>query len=523
MQDAANWTPDEKQLAGDLHRLRRCLDDAVPRLTAVPELVKVAEWLRPNDEGLARVLSTVRLAIASLPDSRKSTASALYGLTPRSEGLRVRERREQAIAEYEALFGTRPKYEAFRTGVERILITDLAKVLVQLIRESRTAPPSASVRSGMHHKRRVDDELASQVIDFIDNLVSPRLRLLSSQVESTCDWLYEELIGYLVDALAEQVIEYLSSTELGPAHLEPRRDGAHATRIVCHQASFIVSAGTRPARPYEVEVALSDTADARLTSAQQLVLSNEGRLVLVSFAVAPALTPIESIIAEKIRAILDAGDRAIEAFVVSQLAFDTTGAVARLYGLVRRCFTHELRETIRLFILDPRSGGGMHLDERASHETQQSLRADFGVDGLGPAEKLLRLAVARFPTSESVAAEIVPSMQTVVRSPLRIPSARSVGAIQSELFGSDLVLQPLLNSDHLWIEAGYPAALRSEIEPVLDRHRSTLAELARELDFGPALREPTGEAFDIAAARQRRLELFHKTFGHLIAGYPSAT
>jgi hypothetical protein len=527
------------QLAKDLNLLRNLLDTKIPRLTKIPDLVVVAAQLAPERQGISAVLATVLMAIESLPDGRGPVAKRLYGLTSDTESKTVRTRREAAIVEFEKLTNSSTTYEVFRTKIEKDLIEDLATSLDGLVNDPpptkeieqppSTAPPTVA---DARRRRRLLEELpepsvlaaeaSEDAFSLIDQMVSPRVQLLSSHVEGTCDWLYGELLNHLVDVLSESLSAFLTHNENGKHSftLEPRRTGAHAARVLSDSATFVVAAGTRIERPYEIELSITTDQQSALTATSQLLLSTEGRFVVASMALTSEVAPFEPWAEAVTRAILDSGDRAIEAFVVSQLAFDVTGAVARLYSLVRRYFPREVAETIRLFILDPQLGGGMHLDETARHASLGALRSDSGVEGIGPAEKLLRLAVARFPIADSVAAEIVPSMQTVVRSPLRIPSAHAVGAIQSELFTHELILHPLLNSDRLWIEAGYPARFRATIEPVLDQHRSIIAEHARELDFGPALQSPTGEAFDFAAARARR-DQFRRTFGHLIAGYPA--
>jgi len=541
MRQSEPWIPDEHQLKGNLHHLRTLLDQPIPRVTTTPELARAAAVLSPALKGLEAILAVVQLTIDNLPDDRGPVAEHLYGLSKQGRGQKVRARRKLAMAEYEELTGiTVDKYESFRTNAERTLVDDLVKVLVGLVEESDSpdvvsatggpagseatdalTPQGAALSKRLPPPEELADQLVEQAFSFVDNLVSPRLRLLSTEVESTCDWLYGELLGYLVDVLGSLLVDFFRKGGSAPARLETRREGSHATRVLVDDTAYVIAVGTRPTRPYEVDVYISTSGDADLPPNMQLALGHEGRFVLASLALSPALHGAEPWAASAVRAVLDSGDRAIEAFVVSQLAFDMTGAVAQLYGLVQRYFPREIATTIRLFLLDPRSGGGMHLDHTAQQTTLASLRPDHGVEGISSAEKLLRLAVARFPVKDSVAAEIIPSMQTVVRSPLRIPSAREVGAIQHELFGHNLILQPLLNSDRLWIEAGYPASLRAAIEPVLEQHTGVIAERARELDFAPALQEPSGETFDLASARGKRREQFRKNFGHLIAGYPT--
>ncbi len=531
-------------LEGNLHHLRSLLDQPVPRVTTIPELAGAAEELCPSLGGLEAILAVLRLAIDNLPDERGPVAEHLYGLTLQSRGKKVRGRREMAITAYEDVVGETVDYETFRTNAERDLVKDLAMVLVRLLDESHADSPetgrqkpfdtAASNRSSTSGSTAgsiltrslpppddLADEIAQQTFSLVDSLVSPRVRLLSSDFESTCDWLYDELLGHLVDVLGSLVVNCLRKDSESRSRLEPRREGAHATRVFTDDGTFVIAVAPRLARPSEVDVHIAPPDDAGLPPSTQISLSNEGRFVLASLALSPELAGAESWVATAIRGVLDSGDRAIETFVINQIAFDVTGAVAKLYGLVRRHFPRQVAQTIRIFLLDPSSGGGMHLDQAAQQATLTSLRPDYGVEGVGSAEKLLRLAVARFPVTDSVAAEIVPSMQTVVRSPLRIPSAHKVGAIQHELFGPTLVLQPLLNSDRLWIEAGYPAALRSVIEPVLEQHTALVAEHARALDFAPALQTQTGEPFDLTAARSRRREQFRTHFGHLIAGYPA--
>lgn len=544
MSDREQQETDEKPLEGDLHHLRTILDQRVPRVTNIPALAGAAREMFASLEGLEAILAVLQLAIDRLPDERGTVAERLYGLTRESKGQKVKGRRETAIVAYEGIIGEGVDYESFRTNAERDLIQDLAIVLLRLIDESRAdstetdrqkaAHTAESGASGISSSTTrtipnrslpppddLADEVAQQTFSLVDNLVSPGLRLLSSDFDSTCDWLYDELMGHLVDVLGSLIVNCFREASGSQSRLEPRREGANATRVLTDDGTLVIAVAPRLSRPSEVDVQIAPPDEAGLPPNTQIPLSNDGRFVLASLALSPELASAEPWVATAIRGVLDSGDRAIETFVVNQLAFDVTGAVAQLYGLVRRYFPRQVAETIRIFLLDPSSGGGMHLDHAAQQTTLNSLRPDYGVEGVGSAEKLLRLAVARFPVTDSVAAEIVPSMQTVVRSPLLIPSARKVGAIQHELFGPTLVLQPLLNSDRLWVEAGYPAALRSVIEPVLEQHRAVIIERARALDFAPALQQPAGEPFDLTAARSRRREQFRTQFGHLIAGYPA--
>lgn len=129
------WVPDPKELATDLRELRSLLDQRMPRLTQIKELVRTAQLLSPMaTDDLDSVLAVVQLAIDHLPrDGRAGVAVLLYGLTKDSAGKRVADRREQAYAKHVELARQPYKETTFRTGFEKKLANDLATALVELV------------------------------------------------------------------------------------------------------------------------------------------------------------------------------------------------------------------------------------------------------------------------------------------------------------------------------------------------------------------------------------------------------
>jgi hypothetical protein len=144
-------------------------------------------------------------------------------------------------------------------------------------------------------------------------------------------------------------------------------------------------------------------------------------------------------------------------------------SIARLYETVRRSLPPEVGQHIRIYLVDPAVGGGIHLDHHARQHSLSLLRsAPYRGSTIAPIELLTGLIMARFPIGDTVAKEIVPKMATTVRSPLEIPSGNRVGLAQHVIYGrSGMVLQPLAAHDQLWVEAAYPASLRDRIEPQL--------------------------------------------------------
>jgi hypothetical protein len=129
------WVPDPTELATDLRELRSLLDQGMPRLTQIKELVRTAQLLSPmSTDDLDSVRAVVQLAIDHLPrDGRPAVAVLLYGLTKDSAGRRLTDRRELAYARHVELAREPYKKTTFRTGFEKKLATDLATALVELV------------------------------------------------------------------------------------------------------------------------------------------------------------------------------------------------------------------------------------------------------------------------------------------------------------------------------------------------------------------------------------------------------
>jgi hypothetical protein len=62
-----------------------------------------------------------------------------------------------------------------------------------------------------------------------------------------------------------------------------------------------------------------------------------------------------------------------------------------------------------------------------------------------------------------------------------------------------MVLQPIVSLDKVWVEAAYPAVLRSRIEPVLETEIDVIRGAATKMKFGNV-----AESSELSRGRQRR-------------------
>jgi hypothetical protein len=165
---------------------------------------------------------------------------------------------------------------------------------------------------------------------------------------------------------------------------------------------------------------------------------------------------------------LAAGSQAIEAYAMKQLTAYRDDFVEQLYLLLARPFRPDIRKYLYLYVICPGAGGGIVMDSFARLQSLSKLREASYSLPQSPVELLCRVLEARFPFEQCVAREIVPAMRTYECSPLSIPSAARVGIIQRVLFDNGhMVLQPLVCSDNVWVEAAYPAILRGIVEKTL--------------------------------------------------------
>ena len=183
--------------------------------------------------------------------------------------------------------------------------------------------------------RDLEGGLVEATLRMVDSLVSPRVALLRSEVLSTAEWLYSELLQFLCEVLARLVVD-LQPTEPGVTSIHDGRSllGTSEGGV----ARYCVHASPRLGRPYEVDVSIMRVDDLHVGTPMPVLLASDGRFVLARLT-APESPPLIAERAElAARTVLDVGDRAIESFVVSQLAFDSVGAVASIYAAVRRYF-----------------------------------------------------------------------------------------------------------------------------------------------------------------------------------------
>lgn len=131
------WRPRRTTLAANLRHLRTLLDRRTPRFDGVSELLRVAQLLCPDSTGIESMQAVIRLALAHRHSIWEKPAPLLYGLTPDSKNLGLRERRRLA---FEASNET--SLNTFRTRREPEMIDDLTEALIELVINdgSRRAP-----------------------------------------------------------------------------------------------------------------------------------------------------------------------------------------------------------------------------------------------------------------------------------------------------------------------------------------------------------------------------------------------
>jgi len=173
-------------------------------------------------------------------------------------------------------------------------------------------------------------------------------------------------------------------------------------------------------------------------------------------------------LSEVAQEVLAAGTQAIEAYAMRQLAAYRDDFVEELYLLLARPFNPDIRQCLYLYLICPKVDGGIVMDSFARQQSLNKLRNARYSLSRSPVELLCQVLEARFSFEQCVGREIIPEMRTYECSPLSIPSAAKVGITQSVLFGNcHMILQPLVYSEHIWVEAAYPAVLRDLVEKTL--------------------------------------------------------
>jgi hypothetical protein len=304
-------------------------------------------------------------------------------------------------------------------------------------------------------------------------------------LEDICEFAYT----YLTDLWAEEVLLFLAQ------FAEHHGVTFRRSQVIRGPLSFLygdsvyscrIGPSMTDSRVICLNLSRASAVDVSRPLERDVQLDVSGRYRTIRLYVDESLHALPDALAEVSYECMTAGDRWIEAFVVAQLATIQEDPLAQLYALVRRPFSTEIGRTIRLYLVDPARGGGVFMDEEARLDTLARL-AGYAYTSYekAPIELLSGLLIARFAIEDTVARDIVPSMTTVVKSPMEIPSGTQVGLAQHIMYhGSGMVLQPLVAMEKLWIEAAYPANLRSHIEGVLDGERETLRQAVARMKFG---------------------------------------
>jgi hypothetical protein len=318
-------------------------------------------------------------------------------------------------------------------------------------------------------------------------------------VAQSCDLLYG-FVNQLWLRLLSQEIEAQLARQGARFH-RSRAVGPYA--FVVNDRLYALSVSPMPTDPRTLCLsfgpALADPDTATIVS--EVDLTGGGRHRVARFFLDRSMAALTPAFHEVSSEALVAGDRWIESFVLAQLAAADEESVDRLYSAVRRSLPAEVGEYIRIYLVDPASGGGIHMDRQARRHSLGQLRsAAYRASSVAPVELLTDLLRARFPIGDTVAREIVPNMMTVIKSPLEIPSGNRVGLAQHVIYGpTGMVLQPIGAFDRLWVEAAYPARLRACVEPQLAADTPAILSSIVNLEF-----HAVGDASELMRSQSRR-------------------
>lgn len=328
-------------------------------------------------------------------------------------------------------------------------------------------------------------DLARHVRDQLDEQYPPGKLVPIEDLAAVCDLLYEYATALWASAVLGALEDYAQRNDISFRAAAGVRL-PHSFLLGSTVFTLRVGASMTDPRTICLNLVRASSVDVARLIDRGAALDVSGRYRQIRLYLDEALAPATDLVKEISHAVLTASDRWIEAFAVAQLASIQDDPVAQLYALARRPFSAEIGRSIRIYLVDPAAGGGVFLDEEARRDTLDRL-AGYAYTSYerAPVELLTGLVVARFRPDQTVAHDIVPSMTTVVKSALEIPSATEVGLAQHVMYhGSGMVLQPLVATDRLWVEAAYPVVLRSEIEPVLEAERQTMEDAVKRLKFG---------------------------------------
>lgn len=330
-----------------------------------------------------------------------------------------------------------------------------------------------------------NQDIGRSVRDELDSQYPPGRLYPIEDLDYICDFVY----SYLTDLCTDHITGYFERfADAGDVTFRMTVSRSGPVSFLFDKVVYTCRVGPSISDPQVmcVNLAKAVATDVARPVERQVDLDVPGRYRILRVYADDSASGMIEAIAEVSSAVLTAGDRWIEAFVLTQLASLQDDALAQVYALVRRPFSADLARTIRIYLVDPARGGGVFMDEEARHDTLLLFaRHSRTAYEKAPIELLSGLLVARFGIQETIARDIFPNMTTTVKNAMEIPSGTQVGIAQHIMYRSDgLALQPLVALDKLWIEAAYPAALRSRIEPVLESERAAIRSVLTKMKFG---------------------------------------
>jgi hypothetical protein len=242
--------------------------------------------------------------------------------------------------------------------------------------------------ASLNTARRVRDELDCQY---------PAGRLYPIEdLNDICEFTYT----YLADLCAEHIIGYFERVAARDDVTFRRSPLLHGP--VCFLFGKVVYAcrvgpGISDPRVLCVSVAKSVATDVARPMELQLSLGVTGRYRSLRVYLDESIGPLIDSVAEISHAVLTAGDRWIQTFVVAQLESLQDDLMGQVYALVRRPFPSDVARAIRVYLVDPARGGGVFMDEEARHNTLELFSGySYISHEKAPVELLAGLLVARF-------------------------------------------------------------------------------------------------------------------------------
>lgn len=237
---------------------------------------------------------------------------------------------------------------------------------------------------------------------------------------------------------------------------------------------YIIYTSTQNA-PGDIVITITDAAPNAIpdTLKKREFLTNRKHFKSITVVCDRSLKSIFHEIAEHCVSIVDVCGKIIDSQVLDYLTARLASNNTVLYRILRDALPMQLFEKTFLYLIDPNALGGMVMDSETMSRVFSKFSSMTLTLPVSPLSVVHDLLTFRFPTKDTVAREIFPDMAIAIRDTRAIPSASKVGLHQFMLYDREyLVLQPLAKTSRYWLEAGYPASHRSEIEPLLRLHQS---------------------------------------------------